>query len=166
MKSTAKCSETDSPCPIGSFSWHLADNHRVVELGINRFEARVAKEHKYDKTGPSVLVIIVVQDMRAPLGPLTNETYRLETSPNKILIEAETVFGILRGLETLRQLLFSKKGQLFVKAGVVINDYPRFPFRGLLVDTSRHFLPVELLLRNLDIMEMNKVGVHNRVCGN
>ena len=41
----------------------------------------------------------------------------------------------------------------------MVMDFPRFPYRGLMLDTSRHFLPVDIILETLDLMEMNKYNV-------
>lgn len=81
-------------------------------------------------------------------------------------IRSNTVFGALRGLETFAQLLEygwieENTGQaaFTIVAPQIIRDTPAYAYRGLLVDTSRHFLPMELLLANLDAMAMNKLNV-------
>ena len=86
-------------------------------------------------------------------------------------MRARTVFGVVRGLETLGQLLqfgwmSNKKdddtgGPIFVIHGIPlsIKDGPSFEYRGLLIDTSRHYLPLNLILDNLDAMSMNKMNV-------
>lgn len=48
--------------------------------------------------------------------------------------------------------------QLQVRS-VLITDYPRFSFRSLLVDSSRHFLSMDILKQNLDLMAMNKLNI-------
>ena len=63
--------------------------------------------------------------------------------------------GALRGLETLLQLSNSDG----VPAEAEIRDAPRFPHRGVLLDSSRHFLPVPTLTSFLDAMAMNKLNV-------
>lgn len=65
------------------------------------------------------------------------------------------MYGALRGLETFAQLVqpdYSVHEQSVV-------DYPRFPFRAVLIDTGRHYLPVPLLLAHLDAMAYNKMNV-------
>lgn len=62
-------------------------------------------------------------------------------------ITAVTNYGALRGLETFSQLVDADKWSgLYTVGGANITDAPRFPFRGLLVDAARHYLPPALLL--------------------
>lgn len=70
----------------------------------------------------------------------------------------EQVWGVLRGLETFSQLVDHVDGTFIVNSSFII-DYPRFNFRGVMLDTSRHYLPVKYLLENLDAMEANKFNV-------
>ncbi len=87
-----------------------------------------------------------------------DESYRLEVAPNKIALTAETDIGVLRGLETLLQLLAADADGYFFPA-IGIEDAPRFPWRGLLIDAGRHFMPVEVIKRNLDGMAAVKLNV-------
>ena len=86
------------------------------------------------------------------------ESYNLLVTKEKILLSAETDIGALRGLETFLQLLDADKNGYFIPA-VEINDTPRFPWRGLLIDACRHFIPVEVIKRNLDGMAAVKLNV-------
>ncbi|XP_033749622.1 beta-hexosaminidase subunit alpha-like isoform X2 [Pecten maximus] len=89
----------------------------------------------------------------------SNEAYNLTVeSPNSELI-ANSVWGALRGLETFSQLIYEGlEGQLEVNK-TTIQDFPRFKYRGLLLDSARHFLSVEILKKNLDAMAYNKFNV-------
>ncbi|CAN7989398.1 unnamed protein product, partial [Ixodes hexagonus] len=81
-----------------------------------------------------------------------------ETGP--AVIEAETVWAALRGLETFSQLVhLNKKVNAFVVNVTSILDYPTYSHRGILLDSARHFLPVKLLKDNLDAMSYNKFNV-------
>ena len=64
----------------------------------------------------------------------------------------------MRGLETLLQLLESDKDGFYFPA-VSISDQPRFAWRGLMIDSARHFQPMEVLKRNLDAMAAVKLNV-------
>lgn len=87
-----------------------------------------------------------------------DESYALAVSDTLISLSAPTDIGALRGLETLLQLLsVDEKGYYFPNC--IINDRPRFPWRGLLIDASRHFMPVDVIKRNLDGMAAVKMNV-------
>ena len=76
--------------------------------------------------------------------------------PGRASITANSVWGILRGLETFSQLVYlSEQGQFLIN-GTEIQDWPRFTHRGVLIDTSRHYIAVKVIKENLDLMEMNK----------
>ena len=87
-----------------------------------------------------------------------NESYRIDITRRQALLTAPTVIGALRGLETLLQLLDADRNGYFLP-GVQIDDQPRFPWRGLLIDVSRHFETMEVLKRNLDAMAAVKLNV-------
>jgi hexosaminidase len=73
-------------------------------------------------------------------------------------ISAATVSGALRGMETFAQWIdLGRDG--FQAAAVHIDDSPRFPWRGLMLDVSRHWMPVDVVLRNLDAMAAVKLNV-------
>ncbi|MBN1999073.1 family 20 glycosylhydrolase [candidate division KSB1 bacterium] len=87
-----------------------------------------------------------------------NESYRLVVNAEQIVLEAETDIGALRGLETFLQLLEADKNGYYIR-GAEIKDSPRFPWRGLLIDACRHFMPVDVIKRNLDGMAAVKLNV-------
>jgi hexosaminidase len=87
-----------------------------------------------------------------------NETYSLEVSGNGAHLRAATDVGAMRGLETFLQLV-QPDGSGFFLPAVSIQDTPRFRWRGLMVDCSRHFEPVEVIKRTLDGMAAVKLNV-------
>ncbi|MDX6695518.1 MAG: hexosaminidase [Blastocatellia bacterium] len=87
-----------------------------------------------------------------------DESYTLEVSERQATLKAPTTIGVLRGLETFLQLLDSDRDGYFIPS-VSIQDRPRFPWRGLLIDVARHFQPIEVLKRNLDAMAAVKLNV-------
>ncbi|MEN5018206.1 family 20 glycosylhydrolase [Erwinia sp. Eh17-17] len=91
----------------------------------------------------------------APIPQLeSDESYRLVVSADGIVLEAATRFGAMRGMETLLQLVHNGSVPL-----VTINDRPRFPWRGILIDSARHFLPVETLKRQIDGIAAARMNV-------
>ncbi len=87
-----------------------------------------------------------------------DESYRIDITRRQAMLSAPTVVGALRGLETLLQLLDADRNGYFFP-GVQIDDRPRFPWRGLLIDCGRHFQTMETLKRNLDGMAAVKMNV-------
>uniref|UniRef100_V5GL09 Beta-hexosaminidase n=2 Tax=Ixodes ricinus TaxID=34613 RepID=V5GL09_IXORI len=75
-------------------------------------------------------------------------------------LRSKTVWGALRGLETFSQLVYQDPVTKTYLINVTsVDDFPRFSFRGLLLDSSRHFQPVKVLKQNLDAMAYNKLNV-------
>jgi len=87
-----------------------------------------------------------------------NESYSLEVTDKQARLVAPTVVGALRGLETFLQLIQSDRDGYYLP-GIRIQDQPRFPWRGLLIDVGRHYEPMEVLKRNLDAMAAVKLNV-------
>lgn len=87
-----------------------------------------------------------------------DESYTLAVGGNGVILEAATDIGALRGLETLLQLVTLDERGVTVPQ-LWIEDGPRFPWRGLMIDSSRHFMPVEVVKRNLDGMAAVKLNV-------
>ncbi|XP_056273529.1 beta-hexosaminidase subunit alpha [Pseudoliparis swirei] len=89
----------------------------------------------------------------------SSEKYNLSVSAGQASLNAETVWGAVRGLETFSQLVYQDDfGSYFVNQ-TEIDDFPRFQFRGILLDTSRHFIPVHVILKTLDAMAYSKFNV-------
>lgn len=100
----------------------------------------------------------VTADRAGGLALGGDESYRLAVTQEGIRLQAATDIGALRGLETFLQLLTLDENGVTVSE-VVIFDEPRFPWRGLMIDSSRHFMPVEVIKRNLDGMAAVKLNV-------
>src|SRR5579862_902031 len=86
-----------------------------------------------------------------------DESYQLDVG-GTASITAATGTGALRGLETFAQLIEAGPDGFRV-AAVHIEDRPRFPWRGLMMDVSRHWMPIEVVQRNLDAMAAVKLNV-------
>lgn len=87
-----------------------------------------------------------------------DESYKLQVSENNITLKATTDIGAIRGLETLLQLLESTDTEFYFPT-VTIEDAPRFTWRGLMIDVSRHFQPVAVIKRNIDAMAAVKMNI-------
>jgi hypothetical protein len=116
--------------------------------------------------GPGVLssFSVCVSSGDETLGQDTDESYSLFVPNNGTgTLTSATVFGMLHGMETLVQLLdvfgVSLSTRVISGAPVYVNDAPRFAYRGLLVDSARHFLPVAQLLHTIDALAYSKLNV-------
>jgi hexosaminidase len=128
---------------------------------VRRLEGRTVLTLPAEVSTDEAAATLVVQCERA--GQIVpslneNESYSLEITDKQARLGAPTVVGALRGLETFLQLLQGDHDGFFLPA-IRINDQPRFPWRGLLIDVARHYEPMEVLKRNLDAMAAVKLNV-------
>ena len=91
------------------------------------------------------------------------ESYRLSVSATRVELFATTAHGLFNGVQTLAQLVSpAGTGQWQVRA-CDVKDYPRFQWRGLLLDPARHFLPPEYLKKFIEVMasyKYNQLQLH------
>uniref|UniRef100_A0A1A9VDI0 Beta-hexosaminidase n=1 Tax=Glossina austeni TaxID=7395 RepID=A0A1A9VDI0_GLOAU len=98
----------------------------------------------------------------------SNESYNLNVTKgdNSIMadIRAENFFGIRHGLETLSQLIVYDdiKHELQILANVSLSDKPAFKWRGLMLDTARHFYSVKSIKRTLARPELHRLGAYSQ----
>jgi hexosaminidase len=92
------------------------------------------------------------------IGLYEDESYHLDIKPNKITINATSDLGALHGLETLLQMVQNNSTSFYFPTAQ-ISDFPRFTWRGLMIDASRHFQPVDVIKRNLDGLAAMKMNV-------
>lgn len=95
----------------------------------------------------------------------SGESYSLNASVSNVIISAQTPAGLFFGLQTLRQLLppeiFSAKqvSKVWKIPGVSVRDFPRFGWRGMHLDVSRHFMPKNDVLRFIDTISSLKFNM-------
>lgn len=92
------------------------------------------------------------------IGLYEDESYHLDITSNKITLNASSDLGALHGLETLLQMLQNNANSFYFPASK-ISDFPRFTWRGLMIDASRHFQPVDVIKRNIDALAAMKMNV-------
>jgi len=89
-----------------------------------------------------------------------DESYTLSVKDDQGLLTCNSIWGALRGLETFSQLVFEDDTtRTLLITETWIQDAPRFSHRGILLDSSRHFLPVNAIKANLEAMAYNKINV-------
>ncbi len=116
--------------------------------------ARTAQEN----ASGAGLLITVAGPGQPVQGPSENESYDLSVTAQQVRLNAATVVGALHGMETLLQLVECSQNGCVLPA-VTIHDTPRFPWRGLMIDCSRHFEPIAVIKRTLDGMAVVKLNV-------
>lgn len=85
------------------------------------------------------------------------EGYRLDINQKGIYIAANRPAGVFYGIQTIFQLLSTSERRRLPQANIV--DYPRFAWRGMHLDVSRHFMPIEFMFRYIDYLAMHKLNV-------
>jgi hexosaminidase len=108
--------------------------------------------------GVAGLTVAVRRPGERVQSPAEDESYVLEVTSGGATLEAPTTVGALHGLETVLQLIGSDSAGWYLPS-VRIEDRPRFPWRGLLIDVGRHWEPVEVIKRQLDGMAAVKLNV-------
>lgn len=103
--------------------------------------------------------------LQTGISSIADEGYILKISEKNILIQAKKATGIFYGFQTLRQLLpahFEKNAFPLAKGvklkNVLIEDAPRFEWRGGMLDVARHMFPVSFIKRYIDILAMHKLN--------
>jgi hexosaminidase len=109
--------------------------------------------------GPAASLVLTVDGAGEEVQSVNeDESYTLEITAQQAHLHAATDVGAMRGLETLLQLVQSD-GQGWWLPAVSIQDSPRFRWRGLMIDCSRHFEPIGVIERTLDAMAAVKMNV-------
>lgn len=135
-----------------------------IDRAIQRFKAHLQIETGIPldvappSTGPATLTVNAAQASKKYPELGEDESYTLDINTSNATLTAPTTLGILRGLQTFLQLVQATP-QGFAAPAVHIEDQPRFPWRGLMIDVSRHFIPMSALYRAVDGMELVKLNV-------
>eukprot|EP00041_Stephanoeca_diplocostata_P028623 m.823749 g.823749 ORF g.823749 m.823749 type:complete len:619 (-) comp23404_c0_seq1:2097-3953(-) len=96
------------------------------------------------------------------LGVDESYTLDINSDGSNVLVTANTIYGAMHALETFSQLVsfdFANEVYVIKAAPWKISDAPRFPHRGLMVDTARHFQPLESLRIMIDSLPYAKINV-------
>ncbi|MEA3286175.1 MAG: glycoside hydrolase family 20 protein [Candidatus Marinimicrobia bacterium] len=176
------CSATKNPTPESS-AMNIIPQPQSVELldGAFVFEAQttfaisgVDNEHHFFQDYLSLLIPgLTIGDDEYPQlklqlleeTELPSEGYLMEVNPDGILITAGDAPGLFYGIQSLRQLLPTavEKEDLAIQGhriqAAVIQDHPRFAWRGMHLDVSRHFFPAEFIKRYIDMIALHKMNV-------
>ena len=109
--------------------------------------------------GTAAVVTITVKQGGAAYPQLgEDESYVLTIAGDRAILSANKVWGAMHGMETLLQLVAGDSDGYYFPL-VNIQDKPRFPWRGLMIDVGRHFQPVDVIKRNIDGLAAVKMNV-------
>jgi hexosaminidase len=134
---------------------------RAVEIPLTNLRRQTGMpplDMKITDGSQATLVVHADQSSKGVQELGEDESYSLEISTSGATLNAATPLGIMRGLQTFLQLVETTP-QGFAVPALSIRDQPRFPWRGLMIDVSRHFIPLNVLKRNLDGMAALKLNV-------
>ena len=150
----------DSSFTVALSGYSEARLDRAVERFLRQLAHQTALplSPKAGKTPKATLVIQTARASKEIQEVGEDESYVLEVSATGAKLTAPTPLGTMHGLQTFLQLVdVSPDG--FAAPAVTIQDKPRFPWRGLMIDSARHFIPLDVIMRNLDGMEAVKMNV-------
>ena len=88
----------------------------------------------------------------------TPESYTLSVTPERIRIQATSGAGLFYGIQTLLQLSVSSGTGVITVSAVEVQDTPRFAYRGLMLDVSRHFFTKEFVKKQIDVLAYYKIN--------
>jgi hexosaminidase len=146
-----------------SFSVAVTGSHDAsLDGAVQRFVSQLSRQTGIPfrpKPGAAPTLQIHADHSRQPVQKLgEDESYELTVTDSSAKLTAPTSLGVLRGLQTFLQLVqITPAG--FAAPAVTIKDQPRFPWRGTMIDVSRHFIPIDVLKRNIDGMAAVKMNV-------
>lgn len=133
----------------------------------SKFEPDLSKGQQWLKT---LKIVQKAKDKPSAFKPLAgevDESYDLTVSADgDAKLTAQSSIGVLRGLETFSQLFYQHSAGTFWYtpfAPVSVQDSPKFPHRGILLDTARNFMPLPDVLRTIDAMawsKLNRLHIH------
>lgn len=144
----------------------LGEAYEIFYENVAR-KTKPVREYEQISDVTSVLISTTVHSTNVELSLDTEEGYKLEVLSGGgtllVVIEAETFFGARHALETLNQLIwwddYETGGMLKILTNTTIEDAPKFPYRGVMIDTARNFFPLEQILNVVVGMAACKLNV-------
>lgn len=132
----------------------------VIKMVADNKEAGIDKVATDNKVVTNSIILSI-----DPTLPLGEEGYRLDVTTDKVNVTGKSLRGLFYGMQTVMQLLPSdivspakKKNIRWNIPCVSIQDEPRFPYRGMMLDVCRYFFDVDFIKKQLDLMAMFKMN--------
>jgi hexosaminidase len=151
----------DSSFSVGIGSAPDPQLRRAVDRFLNslrRETGMLPLDMSVGDASKATFVVTAARSSKEVLELGEDESYTLEVTASGAKLSAATTLGAMHGMQTFLQLVVNTPTG-FAAPEVNIQDKPRFPWRGLMIDCGRHFIPLEVLKRNLDGMEFVKMNV-------
>lgn len=171
LNSVLHCSanENETQIPLIPYPDHLVKSDTYLKLPkvITVYDAEDNYKHEVDLlalylTGMDYSIntdakqkSIINLETDSKLG---KDAYRLTINESGIHLEASGREGLLYGIQTLRQLFFFAKDQNGKISHLLIKDTPNYGYRGMHLDVSRHFMPVEFVKKYIDYLALFKMN--------
>lgn len=124
-------------------SWHFAGD--LIDFAEKALNTKITVS-----TGECSIFLVIDENCDH------DEGYRLKCENNRVKITAKTENGLFYGIQTLKQMLLQTGGRI---PCTEITDYPRFAYRGYMLDCGRYFFPVDKIKRVIDFMALHKLNV-------
>jgi hypothetical protein len=137
-----------------------ADVKNTLDIFVARASAQTGKKNRWEKVRYKKANLFVSVIDPTPISNYVkdwDEAYQLTINGDRIELHAQQLLGMQRGLETLLQLIGTAPEIRLPM--LTIKDKPRFKWRGLLLDTSRHFFSVTTIKRQIDAMALAKYNI-------
>ncbi|MGY3572023.1 family 20 glycosylhydrolase [Vibrio paucivorans] len=151
----------------GNFKVYIKGfNSDRVEFTAKRFIERLERQTgvpilnwQVDNAKDANLIIDIKRAAKSEVQNIdSEESYKITTRGDQITLSSPSPYGAIHGIETILQLVETTAQGYHIPA-VTIVDEPRFRWRGVSYDTSRHFIEFDVLLRQLDAMASAKMNV-------
>jgi hexosaminidase len=130
-------------------------NSRMADL-LNAFVTAkggfALREVKSESTNEKAIILT-----SEGAGQLPAEGYKINITDRKITIIGQEA-GLFYAVQSMTQLMPEKQNNEILIPAAEINDYPRFKYRGMHLDVSRHFFPVSLVKKYIDVMSQYKLN--------
>lgn len=138
-----------------------AAQKEMISGFLSKFKNAAGWDLEVSEKAPKADFVQLVVDSN-----LEEEAYKLDVNSDRVIISAKGNAGFLYGLETLRQLLpvsFESPDKIgdiaWIIPNLTISDQPRYKYRGLMLDVSRHFFEIDYLKETIDRLAMLKMNV-------
>ncbi|EFA83914.1 hypothetical protein PPL_02984 [Heterostelium album PN500] len=145
-----------------TFSITTDSSSQILGINIKRYQKLFFPFGMVKSNAPALNLVVITKSDSEDLFLGIDESYSIVANNKQLTINANTVWGAVRALETFSQLIQWNPDQMSYTipwVPMTISDFPRFPWRGFMIDTGRHFLPVQFILHIIDTIAYQKFNI-------